>query len=137
MTFDITTIIEALAALIAAIISAFVIPWIKSKTSVAQFEKIKLWAEAAVEAAEQIYTGSGRGEEKKRFVIEFLANKGFKIDADSLDKLIEAAVFNLPRTSAFLTRPSRKATKPPIAPYCAFPLSAKRLRRRRAFRPLI
>lgn len=28
--------------------------------------------------------------------IEFLANKGFKIDADSLDKLIEAAVFNLP-----------------------------------------
>ena len=96
MTFDITTIIEALAALIAAVISAFVIPWIKSKTSVAQFEKIKLWAEAAVEAAEQIYTGSGRGEETKRFVIEFLANKGFKIDADSLDKLIEAAVFNLP-----------------------------------------
>ena len=96
MTFDLTTIIEARAALIAAVISSFVIPWIKSKTSVAQFEKIKLWAEAAVEAAEQIYTGSGRGEEKKRFVIEFLANKGFKIDADSLDKLIEAAVFNLP-----------------------------------------
>lgn len=96
MTFDLTTIIEALAALIAAIISAFVIPWIKSKTSVAQFEKFKLWAEVAVEAAEQIYTGSGRGAEKKQYVVEFLQEKGFKIDADSLDKLIEATVFNLP-----------------------------------------
>ena len=96
MTFDLTTIIEALAALIAAVISSFVIPWIKSKTSVAQFEKIKLWAEAAVEAAEQIYTGSGRGAEKKAYVVEFLNSKGFKIDAETLDKLIEAAVFNLP-----------------------------------------
>ena len=96
MTFDITTIIEALAALIAAVISSFVIPWIKSKTSVAQFETIKLWAEAAVEAAEQIYTGSGRGAEKKAYVVEFLNSKGFKIDAETLDKLIEAAVFNLP-----------------------------------------
>ncbi len=96
MTFDFTTIFEAVAALVTAIITAFVIPWIKSKTSVAQFEKFKLWTEAAVSAAEQIYTGSGRGEEKKRFVVEFLADKGFNIDVDSLDKLIEAAVFNLP-----------------------------------------
>ena len=96
MTIDLTSIANAVIALIAAIITAFVIPWIRSKTTAAQFEKIKMWVTVAVEAAEQIYTGSGRGEEKKRFVIEFLANKGFKIDADSLDKLIEAAVFNLP-----------------------------------------
>ena len=96
MTIDLTSIANAVIALIAAIITAFVIPWIRSKTTAAQFEKIKMWVTVAIEAAEQIYTGSGRGEEKKRFVIEFLANKGFKIDADSLDKLIEAAVFNLP-----------------------------------------
>lgn len=96
MNIDLTIVIEAVAALIAAVITAFVIPWIKSKTTNAQFEKIKMWVEVAVEAAEQIYIGSGRGEEKKAYVVQFLETKGFKIDADSLDKLIEAAVFNLP-----------------------------------------
>ena len=36
------------------------------------------------------------GAEKKAYVVEFLNSKGFKIDAETLDKLIEAAVFNLP-----------------------------------------
>ena len=96
MTIDLTSIANAVIALIAAIITAFVIPWIRSKTTAVQFEKIKMWVTVAVEAAEQIYTGSGRGEEKKAYVVEFLNSKGFKIDAETLDKLIEAAVFNLP-----------------------------------------
>lgn len=91
-----TSIANAAIALIAAIITAFVIPWIRSKTTAAQFEKIKMWVTVAVEAAEQLYTGSGRGAEKKAYVVEFLNSKGFKIDAETLDKLIEAAVFNLP-----------------------------------------
>lgn len=96
MTIDLNTIIEAVIMLIAAIFSAVLIPWIRSKTSAAQFEKIKMWVNVAVEAAEQLYAGSGRGAEKKAYVVEFLNGKGFKIDADSLDKLIEAAVFDLP-----------------------------------------
>lgn len=56
----------------------------------------RMWVTVAVEAAEQLYTGSGRGAEKKAYVVEFLNSKGFKIDAETLDKLIEAAVFNLP-----------------------------------------
>ena len=96
MTIDLNVIIEAVIMLIAAIISAVVIPWIRSKTSAAQFEQIEMWVTVAVEAAEQIYAGSGRGAEKKAYVIDFLTEKGFKIDADSLDKLIEAAVFDLP-----------------------------------------
>ena len=96
MTIDLNAIIEAVIMLIAAIFSAVLIPWIRSKTSAAQFEKIKMWVNVAVEAAEQLYAGSGRGAEKKAYVVEFLNGKGFKIDADSLDKLIEAAVFDLP-----------------------------------------
>ena len=65
MTIDLNMIIEAVIMLIAAIISAVVIPWIRSKTSAAQFEQIEMWVTVAVEAAEQIYTGSGRGAEKK------------------------------------------------------------------------
>ena len=59
-------------------------------------DKVIGWAQKATEAAEQLYTGSGRGAEKKAYVVEFLNSKGFKIDAETLDKLIEAAVFNLP-----------------------------------------
>ena len=96
MTIDLTSIANAVIALIAAIITAFVIPWIKSRMTAAQFEKIKMWVTVAVEAAEQLYTGSGRGAEKKAYVVEFLNGKGFKIDAATLDNLIEAAVFDLP-----------------------------------------
>lgn len=93
---DLTPIVEAIVALVAAIITAFVIPWLKGKIDADKLEEIELWVTVAVEAAEQLYTGSGRGAEKKAYVVEFLNKKGFKIDAETLDKLIEAAVFNLP-----------------------------------------
>lgn len=93
---DLTPIMEAIVALVAAVITAFVIPWLKGKIDADKLEKIKLWVTVAAEAAEQLYEGSGRGEEKKAYVVKFLQEKGFTLDPDSLDKLIEAAVFNLP-----------------------------------------
>lgn len=94
---DITPIANAVIALIAAVITAFVIPLVKAKISKEKLEKIKMWVNIAVEAAEQIYEGSGRGAAKKAYVVEFLNTKGYTLDPDSLDKLIEAAVFNLPQ----------------------------------------
>lgn len=93
---DLTPIMEAIIALVVAVITAFVIPWLKGKIDADKLEQIKLWVTVAVEAAEQLYNGTGRGEEKKAYVAKFLQEKGFTIDPDSLDKLIEAAVFNLP-----------------------------------------
>lgn len=93
---DLTPIMEAIIALVVAVITAFVIPWLKGKIDADKLEQIKLWVTVAVEAAERLYNGTGRGEEKKAYVVKFLQEKGFTIDPDSLDKLIEAAVFNLP-----------------------------------------
>lgn len=93
---DLTPIMEAIIALVVAVITAFVIPWLKGKIDADKLEQIKLWVTVAVETAEQLYNGTGRGEEKKAYVVKFLQEKGFTIDPDSLDKLIEAAVFNLP-----------------------------------------
>lgn len=93
---DLTPIMEAIIALVVAVITAFVIPWLKGKIDADKLEQIKLWVTVAVKAAEQLYNGTGRGEEKKAYVVKFLQEKGFTIDPDSLDKLIEAAVFNLP-----------------------------------------
>lgn len=93
---DLTPIMEAIIALVVAVITAFVIPWLKGKIDADKLEQIKLWVTVAAEAAEQLYNGTGRGEEKKAYVVKFLQKKGFTLDPDSLDKLIEAAVFNLP-----------------------------------------
>lgn len=93
--FDITIIIEAAFALLAAIITALVIPYIKSRTTTAQQQQISAWVRIAVQAAEQMYIGSGRGAEKKAHVVAFLASKGITLDTASIDALIEAAVYEL------------------------------------------
>ena len=90
--FDITPVFEAIVALAVAIITSILIPYIKSKTTAEQQQNINAWVQIAVTAAEQIFNGSGRGAEKKEYVIAFLADKGFKIDEASVDALIEAAV---------------------------------------------
>jgi len=92
---DITAVINAVVALIAAVITAFVIPWIKSKTTSQQREELVAWTKIAVSAAEQIYKGDQRGAEKKQYVLDFLAKNGFSIDDEAVDAAIEAAVKQL------------------------------------------
>lgn len=93
--FEITPIVEAIFALVAAVVAYILIPYIKSKTSVEQQQNINGWIKIAVAAAEQIYIGDSRGAEKKQYVLDFLETKGFKIDENSLDAMIEAAVLEL------------------------------------------
>lgn len=93
--YDITPIAEAVFALAAAVITAIVIPYIKSRTTAQQQAEISAWVRVAVSAAEQIYKGSGRGEEKKQYVLAWLREHGATVDADELDALIEAAVYEL------------------------------------------
>ena len=92
---DLTPIITAVLTLIFSLITAFLIPYIKAKTTDEQFNTIKLWAQVAVQAAEMLYVGSGRGEEKKQYVIEFLKSKGFTLNAEEIENLIESAVLEL------------------------------------------
>lgn len=95
MTFDITPIIEAVIALAGVVVSCVLIPYIKSKTTTEQQKEINAWVKIAVSAAEQIYVGSGRGEEKKAYVIQWLRDRGITVDEAKLDALIEAAVYEL------------------------------------------
>ena len=95
MTYDITPIVQAIIALIGAIITCVLIPWIRSKTTKEQQEEIKQWVKIAVAAAEQIFVGQGRGEEKKQWVLEFLSKYNLKVDPDAIDAMIEAAVWEL------------------------------------------
>ena len=92
---DLTPIITTVLTLIFSLITAFLIPYIKTKVSAEQFATIKLWVQVAVQAAEMLYVGSGRGEEKKKYVIEFLNSKEFTLNAEEIENLIESAVLEL------------------------------------------
>lgn len=89
---DITPLCMAVMALASVVITVYLVPWIRSKTTKEQRESINTWVKIAVQAAEQLFAGSGRGEEKKAYVVDFLTRKNLKIDMAELDKLIEATV---------------------------------------------
>lgn len=76
-------------------ITYFIIPLLKSKTSAAELAQMKEWVEIAVAAAEQVFTGSGRGTEKKSFVLEWLEQRHITLDYKVLDTMIESAVYAL------------------------------------------
>lgn len=92
---NITPIVNAVIAIIAAVATAFLVPWIKSKTTEQQRKEIGAWVKIGVAAAEQLYAGAGRGAEKKAYVLEFLKKNGLTIDMDTIDAMIEAAVQQL------------------------------------------
>ena len=94
-TIDITPIDNAALALIGAGVSVFLIPWLKKQTTEAQRKELTAWVKIGVAAAEQLYVGQGRGEEKKQYVLDFLKQKGFKVDEESVINAIEAIVKQL------------------------------------------
>lgn len=84
---NLTPIFEAIIALIAALVTYKLIPWIKSKTTAQQQANLEAVTRMLVFAAEQLY-GANKGDEKFRYVQSELAKRGFDIDPTA----IEAAV---------------------------------------------
>lgn len=89
-----TQIISAVIALISALVSAFLIPWLKTKIDADKLQTLRTYVEIGVKAAEQLYTATD-GAAKKAYVVNFLAEKGIQFDVETIDKLIEAAVLQL------------------------------------------
>lgn len=89
---DLTPILNALITLLGLLLTTFLIPWIKLKVSTEKMEQVKKWTSVGVKAAEMIYKESGMGEAKKKYVRKFLESKGYKLDIDTVDALIEATV---------------------------------------------
>lgn len=92
---DVTQIVVALIGLLGIVITAFVAPLIKAKTTTAQWTNIVAWTRTAVQAAEVMYKGSGRGDEKCKYVFDWVtaeaSKRGMKIDADTIMVVLEDA----------------------------------------------
>lgn len=85
---NLTPIFQAIIALLAALITYRLIPWIKARTTTEQQMTMKVLVRTLVFAAEQMY-GAGAGREKLDWVKYQLKLAGFDVDVAE----IEAAVY--------------------------------------------
>lgn len=91
---DLTPIINAVIALVAALVAYYVIPWLRRHTTEKEREDLLRWVNIAVKAAEQIQKQTD-GPGRKSYVQSFLQSKGFDINDAAVDAAIEAAVLEM------------------------------------------
>lgn len=86
----------ALIPVLGAIITGFVIPFIKEKIGAEKLAKYEYWASLAVKAAEMLWVESGCGADKKQYVVKFLNDmfnkKKIVITEQQIEILVESAV---------------------------------------------
>lgn len=93
MDEGLVNILLALISLLGTIIVAVLVPYVRSKTTKEQRDKVEYWTDKAVKAMEIFYEGNPKqGPIKKETVIEFIVEMGIKIPEEQLSVLIDAIV---------------------------------------------
>lgn len=92
----------AVINLVGVILTGFVAVYIKNKTDLTKrqkgvnaLEEMSVWVKQAVKWAEQTYSGTKRGQEKLKAVQEFMREKAPWLDSETINILIESAVFEM------------------------------------------
>lgn len=96
---DLTDIIQAVIALIVALITYKVIPWIKARTTESQQAMLMATVRTLVYAAEQLY-GAGKGKEKFTYVRQKLQKKGFDVDVDAIEAAVKEITIEIAKEKA-------------------------------------
>ena len=97
---DVTFIIlKLVVSVCAALVTAYLIPYIKTLRNDKRYASLLDAVEVAVRAAEQTFKESGQGARKKEevmtFVREWMQSHGISISSYQLDQLIECAVYRM------------------------------------------
>ena len=85
---DLTPIIQAIFALLAALVTYKLIPWIKAKTTAEQRQLLMAMTSTLVFAAEQLY-GAGNGQAKLDYVVAQLEERGFTADRAAIEAIVK------------------------------------------------
>jgi LL-H family phage holin len=90
-------ILKIVIAVCAAVITYYVVPYIKTLKEDARYAAVLEMIEIAVRAAEQVIKGNGalKKSEVVKFITDWTERNGINISEDQLDQLIEAAVYDL------------------------------------------
>lgn len=99
MNENLFQIILTLIPVFGAIVTYFIVPYIKTNIDSVKLSQYKEWATLAVKTAEMLWKETGHGEDKKAYVVDFLTNmfnsKKVVITKEQMDILIESAVQEL------------------------------------------
>lgn len=87
--------VKVVIGILSIIVTGVLIPLIRKKTSAENIANTMALVEIAVKAAEQIYNQSGQGALKKKYVVNYLNEKGIKVSEADLNNMIEATVLEL------------------------------------------
>lgn len=85
----------AVIAFVGSIITGVLVPYIKKSKNKSNIMLIKMIVDTLVKAAEEIFIGEGRGNEKFKFVYDELVKRFPKIKRTEAKILIESAVNEL------------------------------------------
>lgn len=88
-------ILQVILAIVSIVVTGILIPLIKTKISKTDLEKTLVITDIAVKAAEQIYKEAGKGQIKKKYVIDYLKRSGLNLTDEEINALIEATVKEL------------------------------------------
>lgn len=88
-------IILAIIAFLGSVITGVLVPYIKKSKNKNNMMLLKLIVDTLVTAAEEIFVGKGKGDEKFKWVYDELVKRYPKIDEKEAKILIESAVNEL------------------------------------------
>ena len=83
MSIDITPVLEALIALMAALVAGRLLPWLRERLTAQRMERLEAACNVAVYAAEELFR-AGHGQEKLNYAQEYLKSRGFEVDTARL-----------------------------------------------------
>lgn len=94
-------LILAVIPVIGAVVTYFVVPYLKAAIGSVKLEQYREWARLGVKCAEMVWTETGHGGDKKGYVADFLNrmfnSKKMILTEEQIHVLIEAAVEELQR----------------------------------------
>lgn len=94
---DLTPVVEAVITVVAVVCTTFVVPYLKKKISAQNLEELEKWVAIAVKMAEQMAkSGIIDRDERKQAALDFLASRGYSLDDDRIEALLESVVNDLP-----------------------------------------
>ena len=99
-TINLTPIIQAIIALLAALITYRLIPWIREKTTSEQQARLRAAVKVAVFAAEQIF-GAEHGAEKMDYALCWLREQGYEIDSREIEAQVYELLNQIPMTATY------------------------------------
>ena len=102
---DITIVVKLILVAFATVWTYFLLPWLQTKKTAEERKALAEAIQTAVKAAEQIYTESGKGREKKAYVLQWLREQGVVIDevaiSELIDAMIESSVLDLKKEACY------------------------------------